>query len=78
MIIKNFAYQGPSSVKPGATVSVTNQDSTAHTVTSDMSGQFDVTVAPGATETFKAPSKPGSYAYHCNFHAEMHGVLVVK
>lgn len=48
--------------------------------TSDQSGLFDVTVnASGGTATFTAPpSKPGTYPYHCTFHSDMHGTLVVK
>lgn len=77
--IKDFAYQGPASVKPGAMVTVTNADSETHTLTSDESGEFDVNVTGGGgTATFPAPSKPGSYPYHCNFHGDMHGTLVVK
>src|SRR5664279_1108599 len=34
--ITNFAYQGPDSVSPGSTVTVKNEDSQAHTVTSDL------------------------------------------
>lgn len=76
--IKDFAYHGPASVSPGAKVTVMNKDSTAHTVTADGSGGFDVTVAPGKSATFTAPAKAGSYPYHCTFHANMHGTLIVK
>ncbi len=77
--IDHFAYRVPSSVRPGATVTVTNNDQVAHTVTADQSGSlFDVTVDPGSTATFTAPDKPGSYKFHCKFHANMHGVLVVR
>ncbi len=77
--IKDFAFQEPSSVTPGATVTVTNMDSQAHTVTSDDGSSFDVTVkGGGGTATFTAPTKPATYAYHCTFHPSMHGSLVVK
>jgi plastocyanin len=75
--IKDFMYKGAMSVKPGQMVMVTNDDAEAHTLTSDDSGMFAVTVQPGATAMFDAPTKPGSYAYHCDFHANMHGSLVV-
>lgn len=79
LTISNFAYSVSGKVTPGETVDVTNQDPVAHTVTSDQSGLFNVTVqANGGTATFKAPTKPGSYPYHCNFHSNMHGTLVVK
>ncbi|MDX6296918.1 MAG: hypothetical protein QOI51_775 [Nocardioidaceae bacterium] len=77
--IKNFAYQGAMTVKPGATVMVTNQDSETHTLTSDQAGMFSVNVvAGGGSARFNAPSKPGRYPYHCDFHSNMHGILVVK
>jgi plastocyanin len=78
IMIKNFAFTGPTSVKAGSTVTVMNMDSEAHTVTADSSsGGFDVTVPAGATKTFTAPAKPGDYPYHCNFHSNMHGTLKV-
>jgi len=76
--IKDFAFKGPSSVKPGAQVMVMNSDAETHSVTSDTSGLFDVNVEAGATGTLTAPTKPGSYPYHCTFHSTMHGTLVVK
>jgi plastocyanin len=75
--IKSFAYQSPASVAAGSTVSVMNMDATSHTVTAD-DGSFDVTIKPGATATFTAPAKAGSYPFHCTFHSNMHGTLVVK
>lgn len=75
--IKNFAYQGPGTVAPGAKITVSNQDSEAHTVTADTGG-FNVTVPAGGSATFTAPTTPGSYAFHCNFHGNMHGSLVVQ
>lgn len=76
--IKNFAFQGPASVSPGAKITVTNKDSTSHTVTSDTNGQFDVNVPGGGTATFTAPTKAGHYPYHCNIHPSMHGTLTVQ
>lgn len=78
--IKNFSYSVPASVNPGAKVTVKNNDQVNHTVTADQSNSlFNVTVqSGGGTATFTAPSKPGQYKFHCTFHANMHGVLVVK
>lgn len=75
--IDKFKYTVPVSVAPGMKVSVMNMDGEAHTVTSD-SGAFDDMATAGTITAFTAPSKPGSYPFHCNFHANMHGVLVVK
>ena len=76
--ITNFAYQGPDSVSPGSTVMVKNQDSQAHTVTSDQAGLFDAVVPGGGNVVFTAPTTAGSYAYHCTYHSNMHGTFVVK
>jgi len=75
--IKSFAYSGPDSVAAGAKVTVTNLDSQAHTLTAD-DGSFNAVVQPGTSVTFTAPTKPGKYTYHCNYHASMHGTLSVK
>jgi plastocyanin len=76
--IDNFSYTVPASVSPGARVSVMNMDGEAHTVTADSSGAFADLAAAGTITTFTAPTRPGSYPFHCAFHANMHGVLVVK
>ncbi len=77
--IKNFKYQVPTSVKPGATITVTNSDAVDHTVTSDTKGLFDAVIpGSGGTHTITAPTKPGRYPFHCTYHANMHGVLVVS
>jgi plastocyanin len=74
--IKDFAFTTPTSVSPGAKITVRNMDSTAHTVTADSGNAFDDAASPGQS-TFTAPTKPGSYPFHCSIHPEMHGVLVV-
>jgi plastocyanin len=76
IMIKDFKFTSPASVKAGSKVMVMNQDSEAHSVTSD-TGKFDVKVDPGTSVTFTAPSKPGVYPYHCMFHSQMHGSLKV-
>lgn len=76
--ISSFKYTVPASVAPGATVSVMNMDGENHTVTADTGNAFDVKATAGTTVTFTAPSKPGTYPFHCTYHSNMHGVLVVK
>lgn len=76
--IKDFNYRVSGPVHPGDKVTVKNLDNVAHTVTADTGNAFDVKVPPGTTKTFTAPPKAGTYAFHCTYHATMHGKLVVK
>ena len=75
--ITDFAYKVPASVAPGAKITIKNDDSQAHTVTSK-DGGFDVTIAPKGTATMTAPDKAGSFKFVCTFHANMSSTLVVK
>ncbi len=77
--IRNFAFAPVDiTVQAGATITVMNEDSTAHTLTaSDKS--FDTgTIDAGKSSTFKAPAKSGSYPYACTIHPFMHGTLTVS
>lgn len=76
--IRDFAYEVPGTVKPGATVTVTNADSAPHTLTVKDEGGFDVEVPGGGTVIFQAPDSPGEYGLICSFHPQMSGTLVVK
>lgn len=80
IVVSNFAFSPATlTVSAGATVTVRNDDSTAHTVTADGAKVFDTgDVDPGATSTFKAPAKPGSYPYICTLHPFMEGTLKVS
>lgn len=77
--ISNFKFSPASlTVKQGAGVTVTNEDSAAHTATADDGHSFDTgELSQGATQTISV-SKPGRYPYHCTIHPFMHGTLVVK
>jgi plastocyanin len=76
--IDNFSYGEPLTVSPGATVSVTNNDSAPHSVTSQTAGQFDVNVKGNGEATFTAPTQPGTYAFYCTYHPSMKGTLIVQ
>jgi plastocyanin len=75
LVIEEFAFVSPI-VRPGATVPIVNRDGVEHTVTAD-DGAFDITIAPGATATFEAPSKPGTYTFVCVIHPSMSGSIAV-
>lgn len=77
--ISNFAFSPVNlTVHPGQTVTVTNRDAAAHTLTSTTGAVFDTgTIKPGATGTLTAPGKAGSYPYFCSIHQFMRGTLTV-
>ena len=76
--IKDFQYQGPDKVAPGATIMVQNNDRSTHSLTAE-DGEFEEVILEGggATGMFTAPSEPGEYAYVCKFHPGMADTLVV-
>jgi len=76
--MQNTAFSVAGPVKAGATVNIKNNDSFTHTVTSDDGTSFNVSVDGGKTATITAPSKPGSYKFHCNIHSNMHDTLIVQ
>jgi plastocyanin len=73
--IKDFAFGGPLTVRPGATIKVTNMDSPAHDVASDDEGKFRTPLLNrGESATFTAPVQPGTYKFSCTVHAQMQGI----
>ncbi|MCJ0905788.1 hypothetical protein [Rhodococcus sp. ARC_M6] len=76
--INGFEYQTPDSVEASQVVAVRNNSSAQHSVTSDMSGLFSVTVNENDSGSFRAPAESGSYAFHCIYHSNMNGTLNVK
>jgi len=76
--IHNFAF-GPQvvTVKTGATVHWTNNDTEAHTVTSDTGAFNSPVLQPGAGYSFTF-TKPGTYSYQCTIHPFMTAKVVVS
>lgn len=74
--IADFKFVAPMvTVKAGGEVTWTNSDAAPHTATA--TGMFDTgTLNKGDSKTITL-SKPGSYAYICNFHPFMKGTVVV-
>jgi plastocyanin len=79
LTISNFKFTPASvTVSRGARITVTNHDTTAHTATADDGHSFDTgNIDPRSSATL-APSKAGTYRYHCSIHPFMHGTLVVR
>lgn len=78
IMIQNYAFNPATlTVKEGTTITWTNGDSVAHTVTSD-TGIFDSgDLAEGKTFSYTFTTA-GTYPYHCTpHHAKMAGTIVV-
>ena len=76
--IFNYSFApGTLTVKVGTTVTWTNKDGFAHTVTADDNSFNSGNVAANATysHTF---SKAGTFAYHCSIHTYMKGTVIVQ
>jgi plastocyanin len=76
--IADMSFGQPITVSPGAQITIKNDDSAEHSVTSDTAGKFDVEVEGKEQGTLTAPTEPGEYAFHCKYHSSMHGTLTVK
>ncbi len=74
--ISDFTFAAPTSVAPGAEVTVDNADGVLHTVSAD-DDSFDIQVPASSTGSFTAPSEPGDHAFVCNLHANMSATLTV-
>ncbi len=75
--IADFAYDpDPVRVQTGGKVIWQNEDAAPHTATAD-DGSFDTDIIKEGkikSETFK---QAGTYAYHCEVHPTMHGIVEV-
>jgi plastocyanin len=77
--ISNFAFSPANlTVKKGTTVTWTNQDSTAHTVTETdgQKGPDSSSLGNGKTYSFTFDTV-GTFKYKCSIHPEMLGTVTV-
>jgi plastocyanin len=76
--IKNFQFSpDPIVVKAGDTITVSNDDGTAHTLTAD-DGAFDTGNLDRAAQTTITVTAPGTYTYHCDIHNYMTGKIEAR
>jgi plastocyanin len=67
----------PITIARGGAITWTNNDTTAHTSTSDTGTWNSGSLAPGASFTFTF-SNSGSFIYHCTIHPGMVGTVTVQ
>ena len=77
--IENYTYN-PSdlNVKGGTTISITNNDDVAHTVTADDKSFDTGKIDPGQTVKLTVPPKDGTFGFYCIPHPYMRGNMVVS
>ncbi|MEU5236442.1 cupredoxin domain-containing protein [Streptomyces lydicus] len=78
--VKDYAFKPAALVvRPGASVTVVNQDAVTHNVTATGGKAFATgSIKPGARATFTAPARPGAYPYFCSIHPYMKALLTVR
>lgn len=76
--IAGFEYRpGTIAVKTGTRITWTDSDSANHSVTAD-DGSFDVGNIAGGARGSHTFANAGAFAYHCTYHPNMHGRVVVR
>ena len=76
--IKGFAFDpNPVEIVAGQTVSWTNADGAAHTVTAD-DGSFDSGRLPNGQSFSQVFATQGTFTYHCAIHTSMKATIVVN
>lgn len=74
--IEHFAFLPPAlTVLVGTTVTWTNHDEDAHTVTSTAFSSAGLSSEETFSQTF---TRPGTYEYHCALHPQMRATVVVN
>lgn len=75
IMIKDFRFGEPLTVKAGTKITVVNQDAARHDVVADQGGAFKTPLlGKGERATFTAPTAPGTYTFSCSVHQNMTGI----
>ena len=77
VLVKNFAFP-PITATPGEQLKLIDGDDESHTVSADDRSFKFGPFSPKKPGLLVAPTKPGSYPFHCDIHPTMHGTLVVQ
>jgi plastocyanin len=76
LVIKNFKFVPATFSAPAGDIAVKNDDSAAHTITSDDGKSFNVSLGGGESGTISGVAA-GTYTYHCDIHPSMKGTLTL-
>jgi plastocyanin len=77
--MQNTAFVPPAiQVSPGAVVTFTNGDNTAHNVTFNSGGATNIGDFTTGSRTTTMTTAPGTYSYRCTIHAGMNGTITVQ
>lgn len=77
-VIQDFSFiPDPISITVGDSVTWTNEDGFAHTVTAD-DDSFDSGNLDGGATFEQSFDEAGEFAYHCNIHPQMAGTVSVS
>ncbi len=77
VIVSNYMYMPDHvTVTPGTKITFTNHDPTAHTATLPNGMTGTGTIEPHSSRSIRL-TRPGTYHYHCVFHAFMTGTITV-
>ena len=73
--LSTFAFDPAAvTVASGGVVTLSNEDGTTHTFTSD-DGGFDCDIPAGETVNVLVSADAGSYDFHCKIHQAMTGTI---
>jgi plastocyanin len=65
-------------IHKGDTVSWINNDAAKHTVTSDSGSELQSDILPQSMSYVHTFDTAGTYTYHCEFHSNMIGKIIVE
>jgi plastocyanin len=74
----NAYVPNPLTITSGTTVTWTNNDTIAHTTTSDTQGVFDSGSIPAGGKFSRTFQDKGTVSYHCTIHPGMIGSVIVQ
>ena len=65
--------------KPGATITIYNDDLVGHEIVDDSAGGFDAgLMKPGSSVSITFPNETGVLHFHCKIHPQMKGTVMVQ